>query len=101
MNLIKQLDTISGNASFDRLFVNTHFSIMFPEKSLRKQLKKGLGRKDILERFRNSNRGEIMEQMYKYRVLSDGRGDIKHRLSVFKLVFRTKFNNWFATHGGN
>lgn len=101
VNLVKQLDSISGDAPFDRLFINTHFTIMFSEKYIRKQMKKGLDRKNILVKFRDSNRYEIMKFLYEYRVLVNGRGDIKHRLSMFKLVFRTKFNNWFSTHGAN
>lgn len=101
VDLIKRLDSISGDASFDRLYVNSHYAIMFPEKYIKKQVKKGSGRKEILTKFRDSNRYEIMELLYKYRVLSNGRGDIKHRLSIFGLVFRTKFNNWFTTHGAN
>lgn len=101
VNAIKQLDSISDDAAFDRPFINTHYAIMFPEKYIRKQVKKGLNRKDILNKFRSSDRYEIMEHLYQYRVLSNGNGDIKHRLSVFKLVFRTKFNNWFCTHGAN
>lgn len=101
VNLVGQLDSISGDAGFDRLFINTHFAIMFSEKYIRKQVKKGLDRKNILDKFRSSNRYEIMQFLYDYRVLSDGRGDIKYRLKMFKLVFRTKFNNWFCTHGAN
>lgn len=74
---------------------------MFSEKYILKQMKKGLDRKSILNKFRDSNRYEIMKFLYEYRVLSNGRGDIKHRLNMFKLVFRTKFNNWFTTHGVN
>lgn len=35
---------------------------------------------------------------YDYRVLIDGKGDIPARLRTFKLVFRTKLNNWWITN---
>lgn len=68
VNAAKHLDSISGDTSFDRLFINTHFAIMFPEKYIRKQMKKGIERKKILENFRNSNRYEIMKFVYDFRV---------------------------------
>lgn len=36
--------------------------------------------------------------MYEFRVVSNGKGDIKLRTSLFKSVFRVKLNNWWMTH---
>lgn len=96
IKLAKQLDLISGDPSYDRLFINTHFMLVFSRKYILKQFsKRNLDRKSTLNKFRNSNRYELMQNMYEYRVLCNGRDNIKMRLGLFKLVFRSKFNNFW------
>lgn len=96
--LVKQMDSISSDPSCDRLFINTLFMIVFSSKYIYKQSKKGLDRKATLNKFRDSNRYELMKNMYDYRVLRNGRGDSKTRMGLFKLVFRSKLNNWWKDH---
>lgn len=96
--LAKQMDTISSEPSCDRMFINTHFMVVFSNKYIFKQFKKGLDRKATLNKFRDSNRYELMKNMYDYRVLCNGRGEIRTRLNLFKLVFRSKLNNWWKDH---
>lgn len=91
----EQLYTFPGDSSHDRLFINTHFMMIFSRKYILKQSKRGLNRKTTLDKFRDSNRYELMHKMYEYRVLSNGRDNIKARLGLFKLVYRSKFNNFW------
>lgn len=55
------LDTISSEPTADRLFINTFFFIVFSEKYLRKQIKKGLNRTEVLNKMRDSNRHKVMK----------------------------------------
>lgn len=57
----KKLETISGDPNCDRTYVNTQFFVVFSEKYLKKQVKKGLSRKEMLSKFRDSNRYEVMK----------------------------------------
>lgn len=95
---LKHLDTISSSQVFDRSFINYSFMIFFSEKYILKQRKKGLARKEILNKFRESNRYDTMRNMYEYRILCDGHGDIKARFGIFKNTFRIKYNNWWNVH---
>lgn len=36
--------------------------------------------------------------LYEYRVVNNGKGDLKTRASLFKSAFRIKLNNWWSTH---
>lgn len=96
--LLKQIETTSSAASFDRFFINTQFMIFFTDKYILKQAKKGLSREVVLLKFRESKRYETMQSIYEYRVVCDGKGGIKERLRLFKNVFRIKFNNWWSVN---
>lgn len=61
VDLAKQLNSIPSSPSFDRTYINSAFSIMFPEKRLRRQVKKGIARQDILKKFRDSERYQLMK----------------------------------------
>lgn len=118
--LSKKLETIPGDSSSDRTYMNTQFFVVFSEKYLKKQVKKGLSRKDALSKFRDSNRYEIMKgwlkykkifpvidkflfttDLYEHRVLRNGQGDIEARKRLFKSCFRTKLNNWWNSNAAN
>lgn len=58
---MKQLETVPRGATFDRTYINTAFFIMFPEKRLRRQVKKGISRKDILAKFREADQYQTMK----------------------------------------
>lgn len=60
-DLAKQLETISGEPGSDRVFINSHFPLFFPAKYVRKQVKKGLSREEILNKFRSSDRYATMK----------------------------------------
>lgn len=92
---LKHLKFISSSQLFDRSFINSSFLIFFTEKYILKQKKKGLTRKEVLNKFRESSRYETMKNMYEHRILNDGRGDIKSRLGIFKNSFRVKLNNFW------
>lgn len=93
--LANQLDKIPGDPSHDRMFINTHFMMVFSRKYILKQAKRGMDREATLKKLRDSDRYELMRNMYEYRVLCNGRDNVKMRLSLFKLVFRSKFNNFW------
>lgn len=61
VKLTKQLQVIASTPSFDRPFINALFLMVFTDKYIRKQLKKGLNREDILTKFRDSDRYETMK----------------------------------------
>lgn len=92
------LDTIPSDPGNDRLFINTAFFIFFSEKRLRRQVKNGLDRNAVLEKFRDSSKYELMRAIYDYRVLSNDCGDIKTRIRLFTTIFRVKLNNWWRQH---
>lgn len=93
LKLLKYLKTMSSAPTFDKTFINTSFTVFFTEKYLKKQKKKGLDRKTILQKCRDSSRHETMRNVYEYRVLCDGNSNLKERLVLFKNTFRVKFNN--------
>lgn len=88
--------------------------MFFPEKYKRKQVKRGLSRGEVLAKFRESDRHEIMKgitpvahltivtkyfnipDLYEYRVLRDGTGDLDDRQRLFTQAFRVKLNNWWT-----
>lgn len=90
---LRRLETISSAQQFYREFINSGYLVFFCEKYCRRQVKKGLSREQMLKKIRDSNRYETLQNVYEYRVLCDGQGDIKRRLISFKNVFRVKFNN--------
>lgn len=59
--MARHIETVSGDEASDREYINQHFFIVFPEKYIRKQVKKGLRREEILSKFRDSNRYETMK----------------------------------------
>lgn len=61
IKLAEQLESIPHSASFDRVYINKSFAIMFPERRLRRQVKKGLTRKNILDKFRESDQYRTMK----------------------------------------
>lgn len=97
-NQIELLDGISGDATNDRLFINSAFFIFFTENRLRKQIKNGLTCAQVLEKFRNSIKYDLMQDLYKHRVFSNGSGDAKSRIHIFAHTFRVKLNNWWRTN---
>lgn len=62
--LSKQLEMISKDPEFDRIYVNTHFFIVFPEKFILEQIEKGLSRESVLLEFRESDRHQIMKGIF-------------------------------------
>lgn len=62
--LMRQIETISGEASSDRRYVNEIFFIIFSEKYITKQVKKGLSWDELLSKFRDSNRHELMKGQF-------------------------------------
>lgn len=92
MDLLNEIPSDPGN---DRLFINTAFFIFFSEKRLRKQVKNGLNRLDVLKKFRDSSKYELMRAIYNYRVLSNGCADANGRIRLFGSIFRIKLNNWW------
>lgn len=40
----------------------------------------------------------LSTDLYEYRVFCDGVGDLVVRSRLFKLTFRTKFNNWWNSN---
>lgn len=64
VKLTKQLETMSKDPSCDRPYINAHFFMVFPEKYIRKQVKRGLSREDILAKFRDSGRYETMKRKH-------------------------------------
>lgn len=118
--LTKQLQTISSSPESDRKYINAQFLVVSPEKSMT-LIAEGLSREDILDKFRKSDRYEIIKgihcfcyykylifviyqskylyslsDLYEHRVRLNGKGDLNDRLSLFKLTFRTKLNNWWT-----
>lgn len=59
--VIEILDTITSDSSGDRLFINTFFFAMFPEKYIKKQMKRGMNRSSVLKKFRDSKRHQVMK----------------------------------------
>lgn len=92
------LNSISTEPDCDRRFINSAFLIFFPEGRIRKQIKKGLNREGVLEKFRESSKYALMSSIYEYRVLSNGSGDTKARILIFTKVFRVKLNNWWKNN---
>lgn len=95
---IELLNAIPSDASNDRHFINSAFFVFFSEKRICKQTKNGLGCGEVLEKFRNSNKYELMRDIYEYRVMNDGDGDTKSRLRTFRHTFRVKLNNWWRSN---
>lgn len=113
------MDTISGDAASDRKYVNSCFFIIFPLEYIEKQIKKTPSRKLVLEKLRGTKRYETMNgqfqmkifsvsyclliiansfmftDLFDYRVLQDGQGELNGRIHLFKLAFRSKFNGWW------
>lgn len=58
---MKILDTIPSSPAGDRLFINSLFFIIFSEKYILKQMKKGMDREKVLAKFRGSNRHQVMK----------------------------------------
>lgn len=52
---------ISGDSNIDREYINSQFVAFFPEKYIKKQIKKGRVREEVLSKFRESNRYETMK----------------------------------------
>lgn len=145
--LARQLEVVNAEPSSDRLYINTAFFVLFPEKYIKKQVKKGLSREEALKIFRDSARYDTMKGMnyiswfrfvftfffdnfnlqlgwwqtnhhvvfvldhknllfnsnvftdlYDLRVLSNGKDNVAARLKMFKLVFRSKLNNWWLAN---
>lgn len=92
------LNQIPTDPSHDRMFINTQFFVFFKEKYIRKQIKKHLNRKTILDKLRESVKYDLMRSIYEHRVLSDGMGDNKARIGLFRSTFRIKFNNWWGSN---
>lgn len=89
------LNSISSQPDCDKLFINSGFFIFFPEGRIRKQIKNGLNRKEVLKKFRDSSKYTLMSSIYEYRVLCNGSGDTKARILIFTSIFRVKLNNWW------
>lgn len=96
--LLKYLETMSSAPTFDKPFINASYTIFFTDKYLKKQKKNGLDRKATLQKFRDSQRYETMRSIYEYRVMCDGRGNVKERVGLFKNTYRVKFNNTWNCH---
>lgn len=92
------LDKISTGPLHDRLYINNQFFVFIKEKQLFKQIGKKLDRMTVLDKLRDSSKYDLMRLIYEHRVLSDGNGDVKFRISLFRSVFRVKFNNWWSTN---
>lgn len=95
---VELLREIPSNAANDRLFINSTFVVFFTEKRMRKHVKNGLTCPQVLEKFRNSSKYKLMQDMYEYRVLNDENGDVRSRTKIFGNTFRVKLNNWWRTN---
>lgn len=95
---LKYLETMSSTPTFDKPFINASFMVFFTDKYLKKQKKKGLDRQATLQKFRDSQRYETMRSLYEYRVMCDGRGNVKERVGLFKNTYRVKFNNTWKSY---
>lgn len=58
---LRILEMISGDSNIDREYINSQFVAFFPEKYIKKQIKKGRVREEVLSKFRESNRYETMK----------------------------------------
>lgn len=96
--LLKHLQMIPSAHTFDKAFINASFTVFFTDKYIKKQKKNGLDRVAALKKFRDSSRYETMRNIYEYRVLCDGIGNLKERLGLFKNTYRVKFNNNWKSH---
>lgn len=92
------LNSISSDAFNDRLFINSAFFIFFAEKKIHKEIKNGRTCSEVLDTFRTTINYMLLQDIYKYRVLSDGNDETKSRLGIFTNVFRVKLNNWWRTN---
>lgn len=121
--LMKKLETISNDPDSDRTYINAHFFIVFPEIFLLERIKMGSNREEVLLEIRDSDQYGIMKgiffillyeiinfliyllylyfdlDLFEYRARCNGQGDLESRMSLFKLAFRTKLNNWWAKKG--
>lgn len=59
--LAKQLEVVNSESSSDRLYINTAFFVLFPEKYIKRQVKKGFSREETLKNFRDSARYDTMK----------------------------------------
>lgn len=59
--VIEILDTLTSDPSGDRLYINNFFFAMFPEKYIKKQMKRGMNRSSVLKKFRDSKRHRVMK----------------------------------------
>lgn len=57
------LNAISGNISNDRDFINKAFAIVFSDAYIRKLIKKGLNRQDVLKEMRETKRYATIKGM--------------------------------------
>lgn len=57
------LDNIPSDSKNDRLFINTAFFIFFTERKIRKQIKNGIVRDAVLEKFRSSSKYGLMKSI--------------------------------------
>lgn len=89
----KMLDEILTGPSHDRLYINNQFFVFLKEKYLHRKIEKNLDRITVLEKLRDSSKYDLMRLIYEHRVLSDGNGDVKSRINIFRSVFRIKFNS--------
>lgn len=94
----KLLEAIPVDPPNDRLFVNSAFFVFFNEQKIKKKIKKGFTRDEVLKDFRESNKFEIMRSIYEYRVLTDSNGDVSARIRSFSNTFRVKLNNWWRVN---
>lgn len=62
-NMMNVVGKISGDKDSDSNYINKLFEVLFPEKYLKKQIKKGHNRKAILNKIRDSKKYDIMEGM--------------------------------------
>lgn len=76
--LIKQLETISGHPESDRDYINSISFMFFSEKYLRKQVKKGLSREEVLAKLRDSKRYDIIKGLSRY---------YSHKISMCKIIY--------------
>lgn len=59
--MARQLEMVPQKEASDRNYINTQFFMFFSEKYVRKQVKRGLSRKEVLSKLRDSNRYETMK----------------------------------------
>lgn len=61
---MKQLEKISSDPESDRFYINSHFLVFFPEKSILERMKSGSSREDVLMEFRESDGYALMKGIF-------------------------------------